>query len=351
MVIACEKCDSRFRLPDEKMSAGGVKVRCTKCAHVFVVGSPVVSTQVAQAEADPFSQLADSAPTSSDDKLDLADPLEMVRDALHEAVQHNPQFKVEHSDGDALELVARESRRHGAGFDMSRATRPPLKPPPGSASPLRKSAAPSPARPKAPVRLAASIVSPTELAPVPPPLPVSTLRRIALDVLGGAMVLGLVLLLTLRLVNGAPLEWRYLPNTLLKLQAPKPALESRLLSNGMFQTRAGRGVLIVQGEATNHTDASTRALVRVHVLDGQDELQVGQVYAGKTPSPEELFALRSSADWVALQAKLEQGAAVIPPNGRARFLVTFFEPPADVQSLRLDVEAVAAPGPTAAAAR
>ncbi|NTW98850.1 MAG: DUF3426 domain-containing protein [Geobacteraceae bacterium] len=37
MIIQCEKCQTRFRLDDSRVTAKGVKVRCTKCKHVFRV--------------------------------------------------------------------------------------------------------------------------------------------------------------------------------------------------------------------------------------------------------------------------------------------------------------------------
>ncbi len=37
MIIQCEKCQTRFRLDDSRVTDKGVKVRCTKCKHVFTV--------------------------------------------------------------------------------------------------------------------------------------------------------------------------------------------------------------------------------------------------------------------------------------------------------------------------
>lgn len=37
MIIQCEKCQTRFRLDDSRVTENGVKVRCTKCRHVFRV--------------------------------------------------------------------------------------------------------------------------------------------------------------------------------------------------------------------------------------------------------------------------------------------------------------------------
>lgn len=37
MVIQCTECQTRFKLADDKLKPGGIKVRCAKCKHVFQV--------------------------------------------------------------------------------------------------------------------------------------------------------------------------------------------------------------------------------------------------------------------------------------------------------------------------
>lgn len=37
MIVKCEQCQTRFKIPDEKVTEKGVKVRCTKCQHTFRV--------------------------------------------------------------------------------------------------------------------------------------------------------------------------------------------------------------------------------------------------------------------------------------------------------------------------
>lgn len=37
MIVQCEHCKTKFRLADDRVSQTGVKVRCSKCAHVFTV--------------------------------------------------------------------------------------------------------------------------------------------------------------------------------------------------------------------------------------------------------------------------------------------------------------------------
>lgn len=62
MVLQCDQCKTRFRLDDAKIKDGGVKVRCSKCKHVFVVNK-----EVPQEEADfdsILSNLGSAAPPS-----------------------------------------------------------------------------------------------------------------------------------------------------------------------------------------------------------------------------------------------------------------------------------------------
>ncbi len=54
MIIQCDKCDAKFNLADDKVSDKGVKVRCSKCKHVFIANKPEDS------EADSLSSDVDS---------------------------------------------------------------------------------------------------------------------------------------------------------------------------------------------------------------------------------------------------------------------------------------------------
>jgi len=58
MVIQCEKCDTRFRLPDDRLKPEGVKVRCSHCKEVFTVYPP---SDEAPAEA-PAASAPEPAP-------------------------------------------------------------------------------------------------------------------------------------------------------------------------------------------------------------------------------------------------------------------------------------------------
>ena len=45
MIVTCPNCETRYNLPDEKVPAGGAKVKCSKCAQVFKAEHPPVSPE------------------------------------------------------------------------------------------------------------------------------------------------------------------------------------------------------------------------------------------------------------------------------------------------------------------
>ncbi|MCA2977949.1 MAG: zinc-ribbon domain-containing protein, partial [Myxococcaceae bacterium] len=70
MIVTCEQCKTRFKIPDDKVSERGVKVRCMKCGHTFramkdgsstlslsgVMPAPSAAVGVPLDSADPFSR-------------------------------------------------------------------------------------------------------------------------------------------------------------------------------------------------------------------------------------------------------------------------------------------------------
>lgn len=58
MIIQCAQCKARFRLDDSKVSDAGIKVRCSKCKHIFVVKR---EAPVEEADLDVLLQGLDSS--------------------------------------------------------------------------------------------------------------------------------------------------------------------------------------------------------------------------------------------------------------------------------------------------
>jgi predicted Zn finger-like uncharacterized protein len=70
MIVKCENCQTRFKIPDDKVTEKGVKVRCTKCSHTFrvrrgadgsaliVPAAPSAAPPVSGVPENPFAQFA-----------------------------------------------------------------------------------------------------------------------------------------------------------------------------------------------------------------------------------------------------------------------------------------------------
>jgi hypothetical protein len=120
--------------------------------------------------------------------------------------------------------------------------------------------------------------------------------------------------------------------------------------NGIYDTRAGKPIFYIRGEAQNTTSAPARLRVRAEILDGSQLVRSSEVFAGAAGGPEDLYNIESSEGADALNARLDASAAAIPPGGRAPFLVAFYEYPPNLSAFRLKVT-VRALGATEAAAR
>jgi predicted Zn finger-like uncharacterized protein len=80
MIVTCPQCQTRFRIPDERVTAKGVKVRCTRCRHTFRVSRPADQPESVD---DPFAQFAPQDSLSEEDKtptrgISVADALGVV---------------------------------------------------------------------------------------------------------------------------------------------------------------------------------------------------------------------------------------------------------------------------------
>jgi predicted Zn finger-like uncharacterized protein len=123
MIVKCEQCQTRFKIPDEKVTDKGVKVRCTKCGNTFRVTAdqpraPAPSAPVASREVDPFAKFGAAAEPGT------SDPTRPGVFAL------------------GVEATRPPERPPGNAFDFS--TLVPPNPPPGAKAPARSDAAAGP---------------------------------------------------------------------------------------------------------------------------------------------------------------------------------------------------------------
>jgi len=94
MIIQCEACQTRFRLADEKVKPGGIKVRCSKCKEVFAVMPPEPERPEEKFDFDSFNM-----EKVSDESAVPTEPLAGPKDAT--AVSEEQQITAsvpQHSD-------------------------------------------------------------------------------------------------------------------------------------------------------------------------------------------------------------------------------------------------------------
>ncbi len=125
MIVTCPQCQTRFRIPDERVTAKGVKVRCTRCRHTFRVSRPAESEEAAEPAADPFAQFAPPDALSEQDKTP---PRGMsVADALG-VVEVEPGGTPHADDFDVDVETPEGKRREAAGWSFAPAPPPPADP-------------------------------------------------------------------------------------------------------------------------------------------------------------------------------------------------------------------------------
>lgn len=122
---------------------------------------------------------------------------------------------------------------------------------------------------------------------------------------------------------------------------------ARDVSNGLYDTQGGHAVLFVRGFVENRTAHAGKVRVTAEIYDGDQLLRPASVYAGKSPTPEELAAIGGQPDVEALVAKLNAAAEEVAPGKRVPFLVPFYEYPTDLTGLRMKVTASAPEAVTA----
>ena len=381
MIVKCDKCQTRFKIPDEKVTEKGVKVRCTRCQNSFRVSKPADLT----AATDPFEHFAlprvepaaeprgetraspsfvasapppvpsfgerngasraspgsnGSAPASTpwgNGAAAVEAPAELLGDV--------PSFNELFGDSEPGS-PASSNGAHGVAdadraalFDMPpRAEPEPATPPP---EPAARPAEPStPAQPaEAPPALVAkkkkaAAVTPTSDGP--------SFFRGAIGMVANVLVASALLVVLLSVgtiyLNEGRIDLSAVSLDAVKALFARPGdLLAVDVSNGLYETRGQRDVFYVRGEVENRGSSPARARVIVEILDGSAPLTRADVLAGSAPTAEQLYEVTSAADLSALNARLATAAGEVKPGARAPFLVAFHEYPPELSQYRLRV--------------
>jgi hypothetical protein len=148
-------------------------------------------------------------------------------------------------------------------------------------------------------------------------------------------------------VTADTLSWEHLKSTLV----PGTDFLTGDISNGLYDTKAGKPLFFVRGEVTNFGAAAVRLVVRAELLEGDTLVRAAEAAAGLPATPEELYGVGSAEELDALNARVAQRAPVVEPGATVPFVVTFFEYPPDLKGFRVRVAARPLSGPPTATRR
>jgi hypothetical protein len=132
------------------------------------------------------------------------------------------------------------------------------------------------------------------------------------------------------------------PAHLMTLLAPSPLL-ARDVTNGLYDTRGGSSIFYVRGEVENRASKPMRVKVQAALYDGDQRVKSVEGLAGIVPTPEDLYALTSAEASAQLRSRLDAGATLIAPGGKAPFTLVLQEYPQELSAFRLQVTLEPAP--------
>ncbi|MGI5863865.1 MAG: zinc-ribbon domain-containing protein [Myxococcales bacterium] len=111
------------------------------------------------------------------------------------------------------------------------------------------------------------------------------------------------------------------------------------VTNGLFETSAGRSIFFVRGKLRNIGPAPVGPVgVRVELLRGSAVARNSVAAAGGLPSPEDVYGLVNPAALASLNRRLAKSAAPIAAGETADFFVAFYEYPDDLASHEIRVQ-------------
>ena len=426
MIVKCDKCQTRFKIPDEKVTAKGVKVRCTRCSHTFRVarapepapnpGPTASSPPTPSSGPDPFATFGtpvlpgtleatrpglfqegieasrQSPPAASPLQPVYSEQLDVPSGILRQPTRVTelpkdllaPGFTVETPPGPLSDFEPTVPLT--LSFPEPLAAPPPPPAAPSMAPPSATASAasllgdlPPPVEdggfevfdgplpdlpaPDGPLEVMTATVTgpyaaPTSAGPLPAasralsrpsgrPEDIGMVERrrpgAVHRTLGLVLNLGLASVLLVAFVSfGAVyLKGGKLDGSVLSLEPIKALfagtgdLVAVDVSNGVYDTRAGKPVFYVRGEVENRGDAPSGAKVTVELVDGALSVSRADVRVGASATPEELYAVDGAEEAAALMARLDEQALSVKPGERQPFVVVFYEYPPELAEYRL----------------
>jgi predicted Zn finger-like uncharacterized protein len=92
MIITCASCLTKFNLDDSRIQAKGIKVRCSRCKHVFYVVPPPETKEEMIADAKSFAKYHADLMEAGEKKTEVPPETRARRETVVPEVEEEPAF-------------------------------------------------------------------------------------------------------------------------------------------------------------------------------------------------------------------------------------------------------------------
>lgn len=321
MIIQCDTCSARFRLDDSRVTESGVKVRCKRCQHIFLVRrEPAIPPP--EQEIPPAGAGAEISPPPAPSWQEAVAPPAPAAGESGEAagVDSHPTPKADEESFFAFTVESAPS------------------PPPGG--------------PESPATVPAAAEG-----ILPPPLPVSRRQGPAPATLVVLLLAGLIVLIVggtvaLSLLKGPGYLEAIGLGSVARLLGAKEQVPERIRLTkleGSYVTNGEAGELfVIRGEAVN-TFRTPRAAIQVKgvIYNAAGAVLLQQsTFCGNPLTPEQLATLPLAKIREAMTNRLGDSYANIgvPPGKSVPFVIVFAGLPKDAADYGVEVAGSQAAG-------
>ncbi len=295
MIIQCERCQARYRIDDAKVTPQGVKVKCKKCQHIFVVKRPEERSEgFEDLRIEEFLKDEEQREEPEEERPEgPSRPTEAQKQAVEEGPSQEEEFHFPSTPAQEGEPKAEEEERPEEEREEE-------------------------------------VEEQVAVGAVP-----SSRRRLILI----AVLLILLIILGLLTTGRITLVNQWL-STLLGGSEREVALASKeFLSRlkGYYVVNEKEGVIFVVEGVVANPEAVEVPLKRVRVaILGKDgrPLQERLILLGEVIPREELTRLTREE----IEGRLKGGTRVLPPNTFLPFMTVFYKVPTDLSEFVVEVE-------------
>lgn len=360
MLITCDACLTRFHVPDEKIRAPSMRMRCAKCDHRFVVDTTALSDHSQRSPSragvpPPLPRSRGSSAEEGWEQIELPPSFEDLTKSATVAPTPPPV------------PYASSPTDHGTNTHTFNPAQAPTSPTP---APATKEPDESPSYPARAIeermKYPSKNSSETDLDNVLASLPaiestVPDLNPVAPEHLRipqfhediprkpifarvirvgiSFALVAFLILISLPILSDGEVSFDSLSLRRWIASITSDSLVTKDVTSGLYKSRNGREFFYIYGSVMNRGKQPSRAQVQAEIIEDDKAMGTARAVVGAVPTPEEIYNLQAPTDLDQLLKSISSRTANIEPGASAPFLVIFTEHPSNLYTFKLRVSA------------